>query len=159
MYVLERTLLAVAGIICFLCIWFIPGKDAAKASFIFLLTQFFSWILGLVVVELGWLEYPVRELAKSNATSFLFEYLLFPVMTINFILRYPSGKSFKLRILYYVSIVSTFTFVEYIVEKYTLIIKYHEWRWYWTLITVALVMYIVMVIYKWYFKIEKVFAL
>jgi hypothetical protein len=25
-------------------------------------------------VELGWLEYPVRELAKANATSFSFEY-------------------------------------------------------------------------------------
>lgn len=159
MYVLEKTLLAVAGIICFLVLPFIRGKDVVKAAFIFLQTQFFSWMLGLIVVQSGWLDYPVREFAKANATSFLFEYMLFPVMTIVFILKYPSNKSLIIRIAYYATVVSVFTFVEFIVEKYTLIIQYHAWKWYWTWVTVALTFYIVMVIYKWFFRIKKIFAI
>lgn len=158
-HILERSLLTIEGIACLVSVCFISRKHAAKASFIFLLTQFFSWILGLVVVEFGWIEYPVRELAKANATSFLFEYFLLPIIAVFFVLYYPFSKPLKIKILYYAAIISSFTLIEYFVEKYTLIIKYNTWKWYWTFISETLVFYMVMVIYKWFYKIKKVFSL
>lgn len=152
MHVLEKTILTIAGVSCFISLWFIPRKHCAKAIFIFLLTQFFSWILGLVVVEFGYLDYPVREFAKANSTSFLFEFFILPVITIFFILNYPKDKPLKTRALYAVSFVSIFTFAESILEKYTLIIHYYSWQWYCTWISMALLFYVVMTIYKWYFR-------
>lgn len=159
MHYFEKILLTGAGIACFIAIWFIPRKKADKASFIFLLTQFFTWILGIIAVEFAWLDYPVRELSKANSTSFIFEYFLLPTITIFFILHYPSNKPLRLRILYYVTFSSSFTLIEYFLEKYTMVIKYHSWKWYWTWISMSLVFYIVMVIYKWFYKVRRIFSI
>lgn len=156
---IETILLTGAYIVSFAAVFFISRKKAAEASFIFMLTQFFSWVLGLVVVQFGWLEYPVHELAKANSTSFLFEYFLMPVLAIFFILHYPSGKPVYIRILYFASIISGFTLIEVIVEKYTMIIEYHAWTWYWTWISMSLVFYVVTTIYKWFFRQKKIFSI
>lgn len=156
---IEQLMLTGFAIICFIVIWFIPKQMVSRASFIFLSTQFFTWILGLVVVEFGWIEYPVREFAKANATSFLFEFFILPIIAIFFILHYPSGKRLILRLLYFVSIISAFTLTEFFIEKYTQVIEYHSWTWYLTWISMSLVIYIVMVIYKWFFKKDKIFRL
>jgi hypothetical protein len=159
MYILEKVLLTGAGIACFIAIWFIPRNQADKASFIFLITQFFTWILGIIAVEYAWLDYPVRELSKANSTSFLFEYFVLPIISIFFVLHYPYNKPLKSKILYFIAFSSTFTLIEIILEKYTMVIKYHTWKWYWTWINISLVFYMVMVIYKWFYKIKKVFSL
>ncbi len=159
MYVKETILLISAAVACFVAILFIPRKRAAEASVIFLVAQFFTWIFGLVVVEFGWLEYPVRELAQANATSFLFEFLLLPVLIIYFILYYPTGKRLIIRLLYYAGIISAFTLLEVIVEKCSRIILCHTWKWQYTWITMAALYYMVMVIYKWFFGIKKIFKL
>lgn len=158
-YSIESILLTGASIVCFIAIFFIPRKKLDKAALIFLITQFFTWILGLTVVQYGWLEYPVREFSKANSTSFIFEYLMFPILNIFFILKYPTNKQFKLRILYCVTIISVVTLIEFFTERYTMIIKYHSWKWYWTWISMSFTFYLVMVIYKWFYKIKKVFSL
>lgn len=154
MHNIEKAILLAAGVACFIAVCFIPREKADKASFVFLLTQFFTWILGLVVVEFVWLDYPVRELAKANATSFIFEYLMLPIITIFFILHYPLSKSLISRVLYYIAFSSSFTVIEYFAERYTLIIEYHTWQWYWTWVSITLVFYIVMTIYRWFYKAE-----
>lgn len=159
MYWIERVILGSVWVICFISIWFIPREKAAKASFVFLVTQFFTWITGLTVVEFGWIEYPVHEFYKANATSFSFEYFVLPITTIFFILYYPKNKSIKSKILYYVLFSSLLTLFEFCLEKYTLLIKYNSWRWYWTWITVPVVFYGVRCVYKWFYKIKRIFAL
>ncbi|AET68201.1 hypothetical protein Desor_2654 [Desulfosporosinus orientis DSM 765] len=158
-YSIESILLTGAWISCFFALFFIPRKKLDRAAFIFLTTQFFSWILGLIVVQYGWLEYPVREFSKANATSFLFEFLMLPIIVIYFILNYPNHKQFKVRILYFAAIISAFTLIEFIIERYTMIIKYHAWKWYWTWISMSLVIYMVMVIYKWFYKQKRIFSI
>ena len=127
MHTLEIIILITASIACFVSIWFIPKQKAAVASFIFLITQFFTWILGLVAVEFGLLEYPVRELSKANSTSFLFEFLALPFICIFFILKYPFNSPIRLKFVYYLAFTSVFTLIEVILEKYTMVIKYHSW--------------------------------
>ncbi len=155
MYLIERILLAGIWLISFISIAFIPKGKAAQASFIFLMTQFFTWVSGLSVVEFGWLEYPVRELHKANATSFSFEYFILPVIVIFFILHYPQNKPIKIKILYYMTFSSAITLVEYFVERYTLLIQYHTWKWYWTWISLTILFHIILSIYRWFFKIKS----
>ncbi|MCX8128890.1 MAG: hypothetical protein N3I35_02175 [Clostridia bacterium] len=159
MFYLEKIILITAGIASCISILFIPRSKAAKASFIFLLTQFFSWILGLIVVELSLLDYPVREFSKANATSFMFEYFVLPVLTIFFILYFPYNKALRTRIAYYIAFSTAFTAVELLLEKYTLIIEYHSWKWYWTWISMSLLFYAVKTIYKWFYKIKGIFSI
>ncbi len=146
----EKIFLIVSWAIIFIAVWFIPGKKAARASVIFLITQLFTWVLGLVVVEYGWLEYPVRELSRANATSFSFEFFTLPVIAIFLILYYPAHKPVTKRVFYVLAFSSVLTLAEFFVEKYTQIIEYHSWTWYWTWISVTCVFYAVMVIYRWF---------
>jgi hypothetical protein len=152
MHLVEKIFLITSWTLVFISVWFIPKEKAAHASVIFLITQLFTWICGLIVVESGWLEYPVRELAKANATSFSFEYFTLPVITIFVVLYYPRHKPVRIRLFYIGAISSVLTTTEYFVEKYTLILHYHTWRWYWTWISVTLLFYLVMYIYRWFFK-------
>lgn len=159
MHPIEETIITGGCVISLLSLWFIPRKDAVPASFIFMLTQSFSWILGLLAVEFVWLDYPIRELAKANSTSFVFQFLILPILTIHFVLHCPCEKPIGTRIFYYIAFSSAFTFVEYLLERYTLVIHYYSWRWYWTWISMSLLFYIVKVIYKWYFKAKNIFSI
>lgn len=152
---IEKVFLISTWTIIFISIWFLPKEKRANASVIFFITQLFTWILGLIVVEFGWLEYPVRELAKANATSFSFEYFTLPIIIIFLILHYPGHKPIKTRLFYIFTFSSGLTIIEYFVEKYTLIIAYHSWKWYWTWLSVTILFYIVMRVYRWFYQIGQ----
>lgn len=159
MYLIERVLIGGIWSICFISIWFIPKEKYRQASFIFLFAQLLTWIFGLLVVEAGLIEYPVRELYKANATSFTFEYLVFPFICIFFNIYFPENKNLHKKLVYYMYFLTIFTLIEYFTEKYTLILKYINWKWYITFITMGLVIYIVRSVYKWFFYFNKPFLL
>ena len=159
MYFIERLIIGTVWCISFVSIWFIPGRKLRQASFIFLTAQLPSWLFGLLVVEAGWIEYPVRELYKANATSFTFEYLVLPIICIFFNLHYPENKGLYKKIKYYFYILSIFTLIEYFTEKYTLIIHYIHWEWYITLITMAIFLYMIRAFYKWFYNMGNIFSL
>lgn len=159
MYLTERIILGITWLACFVSLFFVPKGKRAQASFIFLLTQIPAWYLGVTVVEAGWLEYPVREFYRANSTSFSFEYLILPIICIFFNLCYPDDKSVRQKLIYYFLFGSIFTLFEFLVEKFTLLLKYNEWTWYWTWITVTLLYYFVRVVYKWFFRLQKPFYL
>ncbi|MDF2893115.1 MAG: hypothetical protein K0R80_3482 [Clostridia bacterium] len=154
MYLKERLIIGMVWLICIVSIWYIPKNKRRDASVIFLIAQLFAWILGLIVVELGWIEYPVRLFAKANATSFSFEYFALPFMCVYFNIYYPHAKGLAKKVLYYISIMSSFTFLEYLAEKYTQILNYIHWAWYDTFISMCIVIYLVRVVYKWFFKLK-----
>jgi hypothetical protein len=159
MYLKERVIIGGVWLICVVSLFFIPKDKRREASVIFLIAHVFAWISGLVVVEIGLIEYPVRELHKANSTSFSFEYLVFPLLNIFFNIHYPEGKSLIKRLLYYTSILSIFTFFEYLTERNTLILKYIHWNWYCTFISMLAVIYITRVLYKCCYNMKKPLAL
>lgn len=159
MYLKERIIISLAWLICFIAIWFIPKNKFREASSIFLFTHLFAWIFGLLAVEAGFIVYPVRLFWKANATSFSFEYLVFPFLCIFFNLYFPKSKSLYKRLLYYISILTIFTLMEIIVEKYTQMLNYVHWEWYNTFISMFIIIYFIRVMYKWYFKLEKPLSL
>nr|WP_223192238.1 CBO0543 family protein [Paenibacillus sedimenti] len=83
----EWTILVIVWITAFSLFFFIPRKTFRLAQVAILFKQFLTWVIGLVVVELGWIEYPVREFASVNRSSFTFEYLAYPIIFLMHAIR------------------------------------------------------------------------
>jgi hypothetical protein len=103
----------------------IPQKNKI---IIFFLTAYLSTFIGVFVVENDMLSYPVGFLERYFDSSILFEYLLFPVISVYlYITSYNSKIWFIITqcFLYTIFI----TIVEVTFERYTLLIEYNTWTW------------------------------
>jgi hypothetical protein len=133
-------------------ILFIPKKKRRLAAVAFLFKQVITFIIGLVVVELGLLEYPIRLFASINRTSFTFEYFAFPVISAAFNVWYPNGRSLFIQFSYYAGGTSVLTIIEVIIEKYTKLINYIHWEWYISWISICLSLFIARLFCVWFFE-------
>ena len=153
---LETALLIAAwAITTAVLVLFVPKEKFREAFLIFAFKQMMTWVLGLLVVELGLLEYPVREFANATKTSFSFEFYIYPVTCVVFNLHYPVNKTKFAKFLYYVLYCSTITIVEIVIERYTGIINYIHWHWSITWVTLFLTFYASRKFYHWYFHLNK----
>jgi len=152
--VMERLILAGILIISFVIAWrFIPAEKARDAFILFLSIQFFSWPIGLFVVEMKWIEYPVQLFPNDNndyRSSLYFEFFLFPITAILFNLYYPSSRRVTPKLFYYLLIAAFFTCIEFILERFTKLVDYHKWQWYWSYFSVMLILYLSHKYYKWF---------
>jgi hypothetical protein len=137
---LDRWLLVASLLSGIFLLWkFAPRERAREAWVIGLFLQSITWVSGLFVVEMKWISYPVALFSRTNdvnRASFSFEFFLFPVVAILFSLNYPSQQPLWFRFLYYTIIIGFFTLMEVLLEWKTNLVQYHEWKWYWTFITV-----------------------
>ena len=138
-----------------LLIRFIDKSKIRKAYVAFTFKQILTWILGLTVVELGLLEYPVRLFPNANKTSFTFEYFVYPAICAIFNVNFPVGKSFLKKSIYYISYCTAITILEVIVERHTRILDYIHWSWYATWISLFLTFLATRKFFIWYFKLDK----
>jgi hypothetical protein len=150
----EWTILVAVWIATFSLFFFIPRKNFRLAQVAILFKQVITWLIGLVVVELGWIEYPVRCFASVNRSSFTFEFLAYPVICGLFNARYPENRSLFFKLLYYGSFCTAITVVEVLIEIYTNLIKYIHWSWYWTWVTLFITFFMSRTFCKWFFSVE-----
>lgn len=152
----ERWILIGVCCLCMLLlIKLVPREKAREAWVLFLFLQVLTWPAGLFIVEMGWIEYPVQLFPHANdynKTSFEFEFFIFPLVSIIFSLHYPKNRTKKASFLYYLSFVGIFTAIEVLLEKYTNLVKYHGWHWYWSYITMTLALYLNHKYYLWFRK-------
>ncbi|MDN4495500.1 CBO0543 family protein [Ureibacillus aquaedulcis] len=153
---IEYWLLLSAYPIGMAILFFIPKNKIRLAVVAFLFTQLITFLLGLVVVELGLLQYPVRFFASINRASFTYEYFFLPVICALFNARYPSNRSTLIQCGYYIGYTSILTISEILFEKYTDLIKYINWEWYITWVTVCLTFYLTRILSLWFFSKGKV---
>jgi hypothetical protein len=132
---------------------FIPHKKQRHAQFAFLVMQFITWFLGLIVAHLNLIVYPVRFFPNINGTSFTFEFLAYPVICAFFNEYYPISKDNFIKFCYYIIICSVITGLELIFENHTQLIKYINWTGYHTWISVFITLYISRLYYRWFLKI------
>ncbi len=150
---IETLLLTSAWIIFTVAlIIFVPRNRIREAWVIYLFKQIITWLLGLAVVELRLIEYPIRLFAYANKTSFSFEYFIYPAICVIFNLHYPVGKSSIKQLLYYIVYCSAITIIEVFCEKYTDIINYTGWTWYYTWLSLFATFYLTRMFYLWFFK-------
>lgn len=135
---------------------YVPKNRIREANSAFLFKQVMTWLVGLLVVEKGLISYPHRTFfPKANKTSFTFEYFVYPALCSLFNLYYPEKKHPIFKILYYIAHSSFITVFEVLALKFTKLIRYKKWTWYWTFITVTLTYYLSHIYHKWYFKKEE----
>ena len=148
------TLLIILGwvITTVLLIIFVPKIKIRQAIVIFMFKQMITWFIGLLVVELRLLEYPVRSCAYATNTSFDFEYFIYPSFCVLFNLNYPEGESFVKRFMHYIYFCSALTAVEVLVEKNTNILHYINWSSYTTFITFFITFFMSRQFFKWFYK-------
>ncbi|MCM3569230.1 CBO0543 family protein [Neobacillus mesonae] len=145
-WILLSVYIVAAGIL-----FFIPKNKIRLAAAAFLFNQVITFLIGLVVVELGLLEYPIRLFASINRASFTFEYLAFPVVCAAFSVWYPNNRRLLFQYGYYAGFSSVLTIVEVIIEKYTDLIRYIHWEWYISWITICISLFIVRLFCVWFF--------
>ena len=149
---IDQMLLYCLYAITFISLAYIPRDKWREASIAFSFQQCVAWFLGLLAVQLGLLEYPVRELAHVNGTSFLFEFIMYPIIGSFFCIYYPLKKKKRIRVFYLVSFCTILTILEVIFEKNTNLVHYIYWDWYVTWISVGATLMLLWRFYKWYFK-------
>lgn len=128
---LEYWILLGVWVLSFLLLFLIPRNKRRLALVAYLFKQSITYLLGLVAVEYGLLEYPVRELAKVNRTSFTYEYMAYPVICAVFNAYYPVKGSRLRKCLYYAAFCTGMTVPEVLLERYTELVRYIHWHW-WT---------------------------
>lgn len=147
--------------IVLVCVWLaaavlvactIPWERKREAMVVFMFKQLITWLLGLLVVQYGLIEYPVREFAKATATSFAFEYFIYPSVCVVFVLRYPKHKSAIWKWGWYLFFPTWMTALEMVIEKYTDLVHYIHWSGYWTWITLLVTFFMSHTFYRWFYS-------
>ncbi|MFD0694490.1 CBO0543 family protein [Paenibacillus sp. GCM10027628] len=148
---LERIIFITVWAICIVGLLLVPKHRRREAQVVFLFQQYITWLLGLIVVQNGWLEYPVREL-RSNQTSLTFEFLAYPIVAVYMNLYYPTKKSAWIQLLYVAAYPAGITIIEHFIEKYTQLIDYLSWKWYWTFLSILATLLISRGFYVWFYR-------
>lgn len=101
---------------------------------IFFMKAYISSFFGIIVVAEGLIDYPVRLLPKYFDNSLMFEYIAFPASCLLY--NQTTLKSGHVGIVLQAILYSSvMTMVEVALERYTDVIRYHNWMWYHTLLT------------------------
>ncbi len=133
---------------------FVPKQRMRQALLAYFFKQSMTWLFGLLVVENRFIIYPVRLFKRVNKSSFSYEYFFYPAFCALFNLYYPEKKPFWIRAFYNIFYTGLLTGIEVLAEKYTNLIKYVKWRWYWSFLTIGLTNYASHLFYRWFFKVK-----
>jgi hypothetical protein len=151
-WTMDRVILISVNLITlFLLILAVTKNHLREATVIFFFKQTLTWSFGLIVVELGLIQYPVREFVKASGTSFSFEYFIYPALCVIFNLRYPKEKLWK-KAGWILGFPTIMTILEVIFERNTQLIDYIHWSWYWTWITLWLTFLISRTYFLWIYR-------
>lgn len=137
----------------YLLIKFVPRGRLREAHLSFLFKQCLTWLFGLLVVEKNLISYPKRLFfKKAHKTSFTFEYFVYPALCALFNLYYPEKRNYFYKFLHYFVYSGIITGFEAFAYRYTKLINYKNWTWYWSFLTMWLSYYISRIYYRWFFK-------
>jgi hypothetical protein len=110
-----------------------PRKDWI---IVFLLKTLISGFLGNVIAATKSLEFPIRLFPKAFKSSVVYDNLLFPLLCLFY--NQTTYRSKLSGIISQAFIYSVpMTWIEYIFEKKTNLVKYNSWKWYYTLFSLT----------------------
>lgn len=156
MWDIERLIETAVWVISIILIRILVPKEKYREAWIsFLIMQLPTWVLGLFVAEFSIIEYPERFFAEATSTSFTYEFLALPVVSIIYNLYYPAEKRLKLRLIYIFSFPTILTATETVIEIYTDLIEYIHWNWFCTWVSVTLILQGSYYFYAWFVKGSK----
>lgn len=148
-------LIAAYCIVIAMLLVYTPRNRIREAWVIFLFKQTITWIIGVIVVELRMIEYPVRSFPYALRSSFDFEYFIYPAICVVFNLNYPEKRKPLYQFMHYVYYCSIMTAIEKVLEVYTDLAVYLYWEWYVTWITLFITFYLSRQFYLWFFRLKR----
>ncbi|WEG14531.1 hypothetical protein PU629_09295 [Pullulanibacillus sp. KACC 23026] len=148
----EVFILIILWIIAIGFVFIIPKNKWRLAVVAFLFKQAITWVTGLIVIEFGLISYPVRFFPEVNRSSFSYEYFFYPIICSIFNVFYPNDHNKIIKFLYYCSFCTVLTVSEVIFEKYTKLITYVHWTWYFTWMSLFLTFMATRWFCIWFFK-------
>jgi hypothetical protein len=110
---------------------------------------------GFWVVQFGWIEYPNRFFSHATQASVTFEYFVYPIVAVVFVIRYPIEHSILEKVGYTLVFPTIITIGEVYLEKYTTTIEYHQWKWYWSWITILAGLLFTFYYCEWFFQLLR----
>ncbi|MEH7120972.1 CBO0543 family protein [Neobacillus vireti] len=147
--IIELSSCIIALVLLFFCV---PKSKIREATLSLFFMQSLTWILSGIIVELKLIAYPVRFFSYAFRTSFTFEYIIFPVISVVFNLYYPRKGTLLNKISYTIAYPTVLIIGEVIVEKFTDNIEYLHWNWFFSWISMLVTLNIVYSFYKWFFR-------
>jgi hypothetical protein len=145
----------VTGILLFA--FFVPRAKYREALISILVMQMPTWVLGLIAVQLGMVQYPRRFLADATGASFTYEFLALPIVSAIYNLHYPVHRRRSFRLAYLLAFPAVLTVVEAVIKNYTDLVRYIHWNWACTWLSVMLTLHGVYWLYSWFVRGSKRF--
>ncbi|TDF97099.1 CBO0543 family protein [Paenibacillus piri] len=89
--------------------------------------QTITWGVGLTLVELHWIEFPVRVFPDATRQNFIAAYFIYPCLFVLYDQCYPRGGRLK-QWIYTAAYAAASSGWEYVMSTSTHILKYHHWN-------------------------------
>ncbi len=116
---LERFILVAITAISIASVVYIPKDKYRLALISFCIFQTLTWAVALILVQIGSIEYPVREFSRATQVGFTTNYIFFPMVYVWFILLFPTKASWANKILHFFIFVSVIVWFIYFTAVYT----------------------------------------
>lgn len=150
----EKIVEVLVGVLSLIIIFkLIPREKSRPAVLAYLFKLVITWLFGLLVVEKDAINYPVRLFFKNAYKgSFTFEYIAYPTLCALFNSYYPEKKGPLVKLCYYLFHTGFIIIGEVLALKYTKLIQYENWKWYWSFTTIWFTYYCSRLFHRWFFR-------
>ncbi|MES1043382.1 hypothetical protein FOA22_02505 [Heyndrickxia oleronia] len=133
-------------------ILFIPQKDRRKGLLAAIMFQALIWLCDMPSFTYGLLSAPVRIFPKATDLTLTINYFFYPILFAIYYVHSKSMNSLWLKITSFFVWISIITIYDYILERYTDLIKYGSLTWLGMWIYIGLLFSISLVCCNWFYK-------
>ncbi|MDF2988595.1 MAG: hypothetical protein K0R50_4105 [Eubacterium sp.] len=116
---LEHFILVAITAVSIASVFYIPRNKYRLALISFCIFQTLTWAVTIILVQIGSIEYPVREFSRATQVGFLTNYIFFPMVYVWYILLFPSIAFWAKKILYFFIFISIIVWFIYFTAVYT----------------------------------------
>jgi hypothetical protein len=145
---LVLVLIWVVGISTF--VLFIPKNSRRRFIFAYLSCQSITWLNYLILLQLNFLSFPIREFPIATDILFTTASFFYPLI-FAFYKHYELKVENLSRLLYLFIWISGITFFDKMIELYTNLLSYLNYTWYWSWLDFFCLFALSHVIYQWFF--------
>lgn len=133
---------------------FVPVRKRREFAFAFLMCQTQTWLITLVHVKYGLLDFPVREFQYATDLLLATEYVYYPVLCAFTVIFELKKGGIPVLIGWTALAVSFLTVQDVLLESYTNLLSYTNYDWYWTWLVFFVEFIIVRQLSRWFFRIR-----
>lgn len=150
---LERTILAAVYLVSIAIIIFLVPRNRWKEGVVlFMSAQVITWPAGLLLVELGFMEHPVREFPIATRANFTFNFLFYPIVSMLANLYYPVQGSKWKQLAYQLAAVGGLSGLMQLVQRYTRLIDHIKFNWLLSFLVMLLAFNVTRKYADWFFR-------